>query len=147
MTNAPQQALRIRTILWVFLLDTAFVVFHNAPPRMVTREMRMHFAPSEAAFHAETVVACYSYPSSDPAHEPLIVSPLIQKMCKSPLTPEIRTRVASLSVLNLFVLTSGEYSVNERSDMIADFYKTSHAMTFQIRQSFGNPVNRSTTWV
>ncbi|KAJ6166578.1 hypothetical protein N7470_002025 [Penicillium chermesinum] len=49
----------IRVFTWTFLLDTAFVIFHNLPPRMVIREMRMHMAVPESCFQAMTANECH----------------------------------------------------------------------------------------
>uniref|UniRef100_A0A093VGT3 Zinc-type alcohol dehydrogenase-like protein n=1 Tax=Talaromyces marneffei PM1 TaxID=1077442 RepID=A0A093VGT3_TALMA len=49
----------IRTFIWVFLMDTAFVTFNNLPPRMVVKEMKMHVAAPESCFQASTADQCY----------------------------------------------------------------------------------------
>ncbi|KAJ4011156.1 hypothetical protein NW766_007794 [Fusarium irregulare] len=42
----------IRTLLYTFLLDCAFVIFHNSVPRMVVTELRFRLASSEELFLA-----------------------------------------------------------------------------------------------
>lgn len=51
---------KIRTILWTFCLDTAYVIFNNMPPRYVLRELRLGLASCEIGFQAETARDCFS---------------------------------------------------------------------------------------
>ncbi|KIW18811.1 hypothetical protein PV08_03100 [Exophiala spinifera] len=48
----------IRVIIYVFLLDTAFTIFNNVPPRMVIREMTNDLACPEPCFQASTAEEC-----------------------------------------------------------------------------------------
>jgi len=50
----------IRTLLWVFCLDTAYVIFNNMPPRFALRELRMGLASCEASFQASTPQECFA---------------------------------------------------------------------------------------
>ncbi|KAB8201892.1 hypothetical protein BDV34DRAFT_228850 [Aspergillus parasiticus] len=50
---------RIRTSSFVFLLDTAFVIFNNRPPRMFIAELTMNVNCPEAAFQAESASDCF----------------------------------------------------------------------------------------
>ncbi|KAK5191957.1 hypothetical protein LTR20_010968 [Exophiala xenobiotica] len=51
----------IRTLLWVYLLDSAFVIFNNMPPRLALRELGIGLACSEACFQAEDPSSCFNY--------------------------------------------------------------------------------------
>lgn len=51
---------KIRTLLWVFLLDSAYVIFNNIPPRLVCRELRMGVASCEASYQANTAQECFA---------------------------------------------------------------------------------------
>ncbi|KAJ9654432.1 hypothetical protein H2198_006512 [Neophaeococcomyces mojaviensis] len=50
----------IRTLLWVFCLDTAYVIFNNIPPHFALRELRMGLASCEACFQASTSQECFA---------------------------------------------------------------------------------------
>jgi hypothetical protein len=45
----------IRTLTYVFLLDTAWVIFHNTPPRMAVQEIRIACTCPETVFQAVDV--------------------------------------------------------------------------------------------
>ena len=96
----------IRLLLWIFLLDTAFVIFNNHPPRMVVREMVMDLATNEAAFQAQTAEECRSFltPSAT-----LFES--IQQICLEFLDVNQISQLASIGPLNLFAITSSLHSM------------------------------------
>lgn len=98
----------IRTFLWVFLLDTAFVIFNNHPPRMAIKEMRMHLALNEGAFQASTRETCFQSLLSSSANTQVMLTSYCELICRQRLNEESLRRMADLGSLNLFVLTSGE---------------------------------------
>ncbi|KAJ5764934.1 hypothetical protein N7520_004493 [Penicillium odoratum] len=51
----------IRTLSFVFLLDSAFVIFHNSPPRIFGQELEMHISCPEAAFQAGSADECFQH--------------------------------------------------------------------------------------
>lgn len=97
---------------WIFLLDSAFVIFNNLPPRMVIKEIRMHMATPEACFQATTADQCH--------HQLQLFLPArslywttsfrgsFESLCKDDLSANIRHLLATLGPLNLFTLTSGK---------------------------------------
>jgi hypothetical protein len=97
----------IRVIIWVFLLDTAFVIFNNVPPRMSIKEMKLHLACSEACFQAPTGELCFQHIQSDPVHQIHLLSSATAMMCKGPIGTEIQLVLADAGPLNMFALTSG----------------------------------------
>ena len=97
----------IRVFMWVFLLDTAFVIFNNVPPRMAIKEMKMHLACSEACFQAPTGDLCFQYLLHETACERLTLSSLTGTICKNPIPLESQVALADVGPLNLFALTSG----------------------------------------
>ncbi|KAK5652309.1 hypothetical protein OQA88_10659 [Cercophora sp. LCS_1] len=114
----------IRTFLWIFLLDTAFVIFNNLPHRMVIKEMRMHLASPEACFQALTAEECIQqlHSSMSPT-SPLFGTTLrdaIENMCMNELAVEEQRELSQLGPLNLFAIVSAF-----------------HAMIFQHQNSFG----------
>ncbi|KAK3495815.1 hypothetical protein B0T13DRAFT_530519 [Neurospora crassa] len=105
----------IRTFLWVFLLDTAFVIFNNLPHRMVIKEMRMHMASPEAVFQAPTAEKCleeiYQWmPSSSPICNTLLRD-VLENVIGTTLDADTLQRLARLGPLNLFVVVSVFHSM------------------------------------
>ncbi|KOS47469.1 hypothetical protein ACN38_g1623 [Penicillium nordicum] len=104
----------IRLFTWIFLLDSAFVIFNNLPPRMVIKEIRMHMATPEACFQATTADQCH--------HQLQLFLPArslywttsfrgsFESLCKDDLSANIRHLLATLGPLNLFTLTSAIHS-------------------------------------
>ncbi|KAK4869941.1 hypothetical protein LT330_005665 [Penicillium expansum] len=104
----------IRLFTWIFLLDSAFVIFNNLPPRMVIKEIRMHMATPETCFQAATADQCH--------HQIQLFLPArslywttsfrgsFESLCKDDLSVNIRHLLATLGPLNLFALTSAIHS-------------------------------------
>lgn len=107
----------IRVNLWVFLLDTAFVIFNNLPPRMTIREMDMGLACPESCFQATTAEDCFkalqretSKPSFS-ATQKLRFATAFELLYQHPLPHETTTLLADLGPLNLFAMTSTLHSL------------------------------------
>lgn len=101
-----------RIFTWVLLLDTAFVIFNNLPPRFVIKEMKMHMAMPEACFQAMTADQCYQQilmflPMTN-LYWKLSFRCVFAYLCKDDLPTDVQQFLASLGPLNLFALTSGE---------------------------------------
>ncbi|RMJ28929.1 hypothetical protein PHISP_00140 [Aspergillus sp. HF37] len=114
----------IRVLMWIFLLDTAFVIFNNLPPRMVIREMRMHLAVPDNCFHSPSTDQCLeqlrlSLPSGS-QYWKMSFGNIFKSLCSESLAMHIRNDLASLGPLNLFALTSAI-----------------HSQVFQYRNSWG----------
>jgi hypothetical protein len=98
--------------MWIFLLDTAFVIFNNLPHRMVIKEMKMHMASPEACYQAATAEECidqihqWMSPTSPFCH--LLLREAIENLCLDTLTPESQHLFSQLGPLNLFAMVSGE---------------------------------------
>lgn len=97
----------IRVFIWVFLLDTAFVIFNNVPPRLSIKEMKLQFACSEACFQAPTSEICFQRLQSDTVHQGHLLSSVTAMMCKGPIGTETQSVLADAGPLNMFALTSG----------------------------------------
>jgi hypothetical protein len=102
-----------RVFTWIFLLDTAFVIFNNLPPRMVIKEMRMHMAMPETCFQAMTADQChqqiqFSLPTQS-LYWKVSFRGAFEFLCKDDLSLEMRHTVSSLGPLVLFALASGEF--------------------------------------
>ncbi|OAL31260.1 hypothetical protein AYO20_08315 [Fonsecaea nubica] len=108
----------IRVLLWVFLLDTAFVIFNNLPPRMVVREMRMNAACPEACFQALTAEECFralQYRHQRQSNTQPKVSDdftaAFELLYRPDLDEEASVALADLGPLNLFAMTSALHSL------------------------------------
>jgi hypothetical protein len=107
----------IRVLLWVFLLDTAFVIFNNLPPRMVIREMRMGTAKSEACFQATTAEECFHALQREDhcdalgAMVPSDFVSAFEMLYQADMDDAMSTALADLGPLNLFAMTSALHSL------------------------------------
>ncbi|KAH8649737.1 hypothetical protein BGZ60DRAFT_199046 [Tricladium varicosporioides] len=114
----------IRTLLWIFLLDHAFTIFNNLPPRLVIREMKMHMAFPESCFQATTEDDCYE----EILNWMLDLGPTccitlrtaVEDACEKILVQGSRKSLACLGPLNLFAIVSAF-----------------HGLIFQHQNSFG----------
>ncbi|KAL3476682.1 hypothetical protein BJX99DRAFT_258232 [Aspergillus californicus] len=115
----------VRLLTWTFLLDTAFIIFNNLPPRMVIKEMQIHTAVPETCFQALSADECYEQielflPAESPYWNTSL-SGAFQTLCKDSLETNIRDSMAALGPLNLFALVSAI-----------------HSLIFQYRNSWGS---------
>lgn len=129
-------------LMWIFLLDTAFVIFNNLPPRMVIREMRMHLAVPDNCFHSPSADQCLeqlklSLPSSS-QYWKMSFGNIFKSLCSESLAMHIRYDLASLGPLNLFALTSGESCLIPLSTFCQLTPVIAiHSQVFQYRNSWG----------
>ncbi|PMD39577.1 hypothetical protein L207DRAFT_566531 [Hyaloscypha variabilis F] len=100
----------IRTFLWIFLLDHAFTIFNNLPPRMVIKEMKMHMAFPESCFQAATKDECYGeiqcWISSFSPTCYITLLAAVEDICERALVQDTRRNLARLGPLNLFAMVS-----------------------------------------
>ncbi|KAK3392723.1 hypothetical protein B0H63DRAFT_456453 [Podospora didyma] len=100
----------IRLFLWVFLFDTAFVIFNNLPHRMVIKEMKMHMASPEACFQAATADECieniHTWMAPPSPFCSVLLCDAVEKMFIDTFTTESRQRFSQLGPLNLFTIVS-----------------------------------------
>lgn len=130
----------LRVLLWVFLLDTAFVIFNNGPPRMVIREMANHLSVPDICFNSPTADQCYnqirtSLPSSS-HYWTMSFGNVFKGLCSESLPIDIQYDLALLGPLNLFALTSGEFS-GVPIRLISLPKIAIHTQIFQYRNSWG----------
>ncbi|KAK5463787.1 hypothetical protein LTR55_011818 [Exophiala xenobiotica] len=107
----------IRVFLWVFLLDTAFVIFNNLPPRMVIREMKMSTACPEACFQAMTAEGCFNTIQRENRTNGLRstvasdFSAAFELLYTTDIDDALSIAIANLGPLNLFAMTSALHSL------------------------------------
>lgn len=99
-----------RTLTFVFLLDTAFVIFYNTPARMYAAELEMYINSPEPVFKAESAALWFSnlkqWMKETPSY-PVTVAGLVEGICEQNLEPAQLRVYSHLSMLNLFVVISG----------------------------------------
>lgn len=122
-----------RVFTWIFLLDTAFVIFNNLPPRLVIKEMKMHMATPEACFQATSADECHQqiqlHLPVDSAYWSLSFRGAFESLSKDTFSPVMCQAIADLGPLNLFSLTSGEWRDGETSDIrVANCLLSSHSL-------------------
>ncbi|RGP78351.1 hypothetical protein FLONG3_3487 [Fusarium longipes] len=114
----------IRVFLWIYLLDHAFVIFNNLPPRMVIKEMSMHMASPEAAFQAASSAECArelrNWQSRSVPTRNITFREVVESFCRSSIPNGMQRCFADLGPLNLFAVVSAF-----------------HALLFQHQNSFG----------
>lgn len=97
----------IRTLQYIFLLDCAFVIFHNSVPRMVISELRFRVASSEDLFlapDAETWTALQLH-----GHiQRTTLYQAIDMMMTGEIGPEQWKVFEKMSLLNVFTIISGK---------------------------------------
>lgn len=101
-----------RTFTYAFLLDSAFVIFHNSVPRMVLQEMAVDLTCPEELFQASSVVEFISAAKSNPKMSkptPLLTT-CIRHLCNENPDLEIIRYLNSASTLNMFTIATGESS-------------------------------------
>jgi len=102
----------IRLFTWIFLLDTAFVIFNNLPPRMVFKEMNIHMAAPEACFQAETADFCHQmiqlYLPPESTYWGMSFRKTFEALSQLEMPSCLQYSISSLGLLNLFALASGK---------------------------------------
>ena len=99
-----------RTLLYVFLLDTAFIIFNNTPPRMVIRELCLDLACPEPCFQAESAELCLELLQKWISHRPtkrrMSLFAAISALRREKMDVSIQEDLAQSGVLNLWAITS-----------------------------------------
>ncbi|EXJ91674.1 hypothetical protein A1O3_00224 [Capronia epimyces CBS 606.96] len=104
----------IRSIMYVFLLDTAFTIFNNLPPRMVLRETTNDLACPEPCFQAPTAVDCFNKIQNWISHPqykkgvPFYAA--VRSLRQKTLDIETRAYLSQCGVLNLWTIVSSFHS-------------------------------------
>ncbi|KAJ5382475.1 hypothetical protein N7517_000386 [Penicillium concentricum] len=98
----------IRTLSYVFLLDSAFVIFHNTPPRIFGLELEMHINCPEVAFQAGSANECFQHLkkwAGEVVDHPS-VSSAIEGICKRDTEICLERTYSQFGLLNMFVVIS-----------------------------------------
>ncbi|KAF4468382.1 Zinc finger C2H2 type domain containing [Fusarium albosuccineum] len=101
-----------RTLLYVFVIDCAFVMFHNTPPRMVTSELRFSLACPEACFHAsDPEMWLIRMDECQPPCQGMSLTEAISLIMRGDLDDKEWEVLEQMSTLNLFAITSSFHNL------------------------------------
>ncbi|KAF5583953.1 uncharacterized protein FSUBG_12960 [Fusarium subglutinans] len=99
----------IRTATYIYLLDSAFVLYYRLPPRVISLELNTGLVCPEICFQAETATECFHHlyliTKGTPDQSRLTVSSAVRLLC-SPYEVDLNM-FHSLSSFNMFTLVSG----------------------------------------
>jgi hypothetical protein len=104
--------LTTRTLIYVFLLDVAFAIFYNSPPRMIISELQMDLTCPEECFQTSSADACLScfekwiYAISWKGSR-ISLRYAVRRICEREMPPELQTIFSKMSTLNMFTIISG----------------------------------------
>lgn len=100
----------IRILMYVFLVDNYFVLFHNSPPKMTIRELRMDLASPESSFQAGDAISCFQnlhpWASLPLFGDGLNVYGAIKHIRKDGMASNVFLHLARSGHLNLWILCS-----------------------------------------
>ncbi|KAL2783800.1 hypothetical protein BJX66DRAFT_344628 [Aspergillus keveii] len=123
----------IRTLNFIFLLDAAFTIFYNSPPKMVISELQMDLICPEECFQAGSAETCLSYclgrrarvapalsswqgrgqgrvgaRSSTRPTTTLSLRIAVRRICQAgEMSLEAQSALAEMGILNLFIIIAG----------------------------------------
>ncbi|RFU24367.1 hypothetical protein B7463_g11972, partial [Scytalidium lignicola] len=99
---------KIRIILFVYLLDAAFVTWNNHPPRMILCELQMGLAHPESCFQAESSTKCFQnikyWYSLFPQQQDECFYSVIQTFCRSKMNEVDQFRFAYTALINFWAI-------------------------------------------
>ncbi|CAK7221897.1 hypothetical protein SBRCBS47491_004686 [Sporothrix bragantina] len=125
----------IRTVSYIFDLDSAYALFYRHPPRMVLPELQTDLASPESCYRAATADACFaelvawrrdnaaitglgagdaSSDKSSTNSSPVTIAAAVQTLCHGTMTREVEQAFSRLSVLNMFTIVSALYAMTFR---------------------------------
>jgi hypothetical protein len=101
----------VRTLSYIFLLDTAFVIINNTPPKVSISELNFDPVCPEPCFQAPTAADCFLQSfGGDVVTSPLAnlsINALVSQICHGDTDAAGREYIAGLGKLNLFIIVSG----------------------------------------
>jgi hypothetical protein len=102
--------INVRTQTFIILLDTAFTIFYNIPPRIAVPELTLSFSCPELCFEADNgcsyqQLVKHKYLNYTTVQK-YAVCDMVQMLCKDGLDDNL-VKFHNLTNLNLFILISG----------------------------------------
>ncbi|KAB8224029.1 hypothetical protein BDV33DRAFT_188573 [Aspergillus novoparasiticus] len=106
---------RIRTLLYVFCIDSAITMLHNSPPRMVVSELKMDVACPEECFQAGSATECFIalsvWKDSIFWRERLSMSVVVKRICQRSLEDHLVHEFSRMGTLNMCTLVLSLHSL------------------------------------
>ncbi|KAL4908463.1 hypothetical protein BDW74DRAFT_100969 [Aspergillus multicolor] len=96
----------IRTFNHVFLLDSAFVIFHNSVPRMVLQEMTIDLTCPEDVFQAASPTDFTKALKLHPSCNVPLLTDCVRNLCAEAPSPSVIAHLSRESALNLFTIAT-----------------------------------------
>ncbi|KAH8721710.1 hypothetical protein BGZ61DRAFT_571798 [Ilyonectria robusta] len=120
----------IRTGTFIFLLDSAFVVLHNSPPRMMLSELNIDLTCPDACFEANSAEECfillYDSKPNGADHPSLNISTTLELLCRTDC--DDLESLKHLSILNMFtIVTALHYLIFHFQATLADLSQATPA--------------------
>ncbi|KAL4921311.1 hypothetical protein BDW62DRAFT_219468 [Aspergillus aurantiobrunneus] len=103
-----------RTLAYIFLLDTAFVIFNNTPPKVSISELNIDTVCPERCFQAPTAEDCFLHlleRNMASSISDLPISRLVSRICQGQLDHVAGDYLAALGKLNLFIVVSAFHTL------------------------------------
>lgn len=114
-----------RTLIYVFLLDSGFVIFYNLPPRLVLQEATVSLICPEACFQAHTAAECEEYVRTWTSHKlytpDFSLSSAIEMLCFKQLDPGRRDLFVEIGSVNLLIIASGKLFLILKASMVIPY--------------------------
>lgn len=96
---------------YVFLLDTAFALFYNSPPRLVIAELQMDITCPEECFQALSADECLrhfaEWTTAKACQEKLSFCAAFRKICQQNMPLDLEDMFCHMSTLNMFSIVTG----------------------------------------
>lgn len=98
-----------RTMSYIFLIDSAFAIFNNLPPRFVISELKLDLCYPENCFQAECQATCFEEIKrvSRPLNLRLSIASAVETLCHKQFCAKLGTDFPQMSILNMFCVVSG----------------------------------------
>jgi hypothetical protein len=104
-----------RTIIFVFLIDAALVIFHNSPPRLMVSELKMDVSCPEACFQAESATECLSHweqwTETRFWRNRLSIVSVVRQICQAEINEDLVQEFSKIGTLNLFTMVQAIHSL------------------------------------
>ncbi|RDW65771.1 Zn(II)2Cys6 transcription factor [Aspergillus mulundensis] len=101
----------IRTFNHVFLLDSAFVIFHNSVPRMVLQEMTIDLTCPEDVFQAASPAEFIEALKLHPLCTVPLLTDCVRNLCAESPDPGVVAHLSRESALNLFTIATAVHGL------------------------------------
>ncbi|GAD92349.1 hypothetical protein PVAR5_0940 [Paecilomyces variotii No. 5] len=103
----------VRTMSYIFLIDSAFMIFNNLPPRFVISELGLGLTSPESCFQAECHSSCLQALQHESRQQNIkfSVASAVDVLCHSEFGTRLITDFSGMSVLNMFCIVSALHIV------------------------------------